>query len=129
MITIDIKKNGFSFNSKTLSEKLKKFLEKHTEGEIHVDVTIVNDSDMMRLGKKYLKETDGRVHNVLSFPSDEIKEGFVYPPDGVKRIGEVVVSYYKAVEEAEAEGVDTDDRIYQLVEHGCLHLLGVHHEE
>ena len=54
---------------------------------------------------------DGQPHNVLSFPLELDK---TYP-DGVIRLGDIVVC-------------KTDiDRFESLVEHACLHLLGIHH--
>lgn len=55
---------------------------------------------------------DGQVHDVLSFPLDR-DTGY---PDGVTRLGDIVVCEKDM------------DRFDLLVEHGCLHLLGVHHE-
>jgi ssRNA-specific RNase YbeY (16S rRNA maturation enzyme) len=44
-------------------------------------------------------------------------------------LGEIVVCYPKVVEEAKNEDVLIDDKVYELVEHGAFHLLGIHHEE
>ena len=82
---------------------------------------------MLNLGQKYLK--DKIVHNVLSFTEDEMQKKFVYPPDNIIRLGEIIVCYPKAFEEAKTEGKLIDDKIKELVEHGALHLLGIHHEE
>jgi len=54
---------------------------------------------------------DGRSHDVLSFPLD----GDTTYPDGVIRLGDMVIC-------------DQEKDIELLVEHGCLHLLGIHHE-
>jgi probable rRNA maturation factor len=89
-------------------------------------VAIVGESTMKNLAKKYLGEDI--VHNVLSFPYDETKGKFVAPPDNVIHLGEIAVCYPKVTEEANIEGKLTDDKIYELIEHGALHLLGKHHE-
>ena len=82
---------------------------------------------MMQVGNKYLK--DKKLHNVLSFVPSEVKGGFVYPPDGKIHLGEIIVCYPQAVREAGEENVLIDDRVYELIEHGALHLLGIHHRE
>jgi probable rRNA maturation factor len=81
---------------------------------------------MLDLTKKYLK--DNKMHSVLSFPSSETKKKFVFPADGVIRLGEIVVCYPRAVEEANKEGKLIEKKIQRLIEHGALHLIGIHHE-
>jgi rRNA maturation RNase YbeY len=82
---------------------------------------------MLEIGAKYLK--DKKLHNVLSFVPGEVKKNFVYPPDGIIHLGEIIVCYPVAVMESGVENVLIDQRVYELVEHGALHLLGIHHEE
>ena len=82
---------------------------------------------MYELAKKYLKENKV-LHNVLSFPFSEGGEGFVNSPDEVLRLGDIVICYAKVLEEAQLEGVLLDDKIGELVEHGAMHLMGVHHD-
>ena len=43
-------------------------------------------------------------------------------------MGEIVICYPKVLEEAKLEGKLIDQKAYELVEHGALHLLGFHHE-
>ena len=54
---------------------------------------------------------------------------FVPPPDGMIRLGDIVVSYPQAVIEAGEDNVLVLDKIIELVLHGLEHLLGNHHEE
>lgn len=54
---------------------------------------------------------------------------FALPPDGVTRLGEVIIAYPKAVEQAKEEGHSTDRELALLVVHGLLHLLDYDHEE
>ncbi|MBI2334764.1 rRNA maturation RNase YbeY [Candidatus Daviesbacteria bacterium] len=53
--------------------------------------------------------------------------GFVASPDRVLRLGDIVISYPQAVEDASADGIAVEEEIRALVEHGVSHLLGVHH--
>ena len=128
MIKVSIsKQSNYPVKTPIIKKKLARFLESQgIVSDADVSVAIVGEKKMMDIGKKFLK--DGKLHNVLSFTPTEVKE-FVYPPDGTIHLGEVVVCYPKAVEEAKEENVLIDERIYELIEHGTLHLLGIHHEE
>jgi len=67
------------------------------------------------------------VHNILSFTSDEVKGEFIYPPDEKINLGEIIVCYPIAVEEAKAENKRIDDKVHELIKHGAEHLMGIHH--
>lgn len=103
-------------------------IQKNVHGKIEVSVNIVGDRMMCALNKKYrdLDETT----DVLSFPLSETTKDarFVDPPDNVLRLGDIVVSYPQAVSDAAVENKMVDQKVGELVEHGLLHLLGVHHE-
>jgi probable rRNA maturation factor len=95
--------------------------------DAEVSIAIVGEKKMLEVGAKYLK--DKKLHNVLSFVPGEVKGTFIDPPDGTIHLGEIIVCYSQAVKESVEENVLIDTRVYELVEHGALHLLGVHHEE
>ena len=70
--------------------------------------------------------------DVLAFymlPQKEVDSSFALPPDGVTRLGEVIVSYPQAVEQAKKQGHSPERELALLVIHGILHLLGYDHEE
>jgi len=90
-------------------------------GEAEVCVAIVGTRKMAALHQKY--QNLAGPTDVLSFPL----EGVQYP-DLVVRLGDVVVCYPVAVKEAGMKNKLVDDEIARLVEHGCLHLLGIHHD-
>jgi probable rRNA maturation factor len=54
---------------------------------------------------------------------------FPLPPDGVTRLGEVIISYPQAVAQATEQGHSTERELALLVIHGILHLLGYDHEK
>jgi probable rRNA maturation factor len=54
---------------------------------------------------------------------------FALPPDGVTRLGEVIISYPQAVAQAKEQGHSPQRELALLVIHGILHLLGYEHEE
>jgi len=101
------------------------------KGKAEVNVTIVGDRRMHDLNKKYrnIDETT----DVLSFPLNDASQPstnpFVEAPDGVLRLGDIVVSFPQAVSEAAAENKLVDDQIVFLALHGLNHLLGIHHPE
>jgi probable rRNA maturation factor len=70
--------------------------------------------------------------DVLAFymlPQKAVDDSFTLPPDGVTRLGEVIVSYPQAIEQAREQGHSTEKELALLVIHGILHLLGYDHEE
>jgi probable rRNA maturation factor len=70
--------------------------------------------------------------DVLAFcmlPQKGADSSFALPPDGVTRLGEVIISYTQAVEQAKEQGHSTERELALLIIHGILHLLGSDHEE
>ena len=92
-------------------------LEKNT----FISVSITNDKEMKKLNKKYM----GRDYptDVLSFEIKEKQE------DGSFYLGDIVVNKDQAKRQAGEYGNDFEEEISELVAHGVLHLLGVHHSE
>jgi len=70
--------------------------------------------------------------DVLAFymlpQKEEADDSFALPPDGVTRLGEIIISYPQAVEQAREQGHATEKELALLVIHGILHLLGYDHE-
>jgi probable rRNA maturation factor len=70
--------------------------------------------------------------DVLAFhmlPQKGADSSFALPPDGVTRLGEVIISYPQAAEQAKEQGHSLERELALLVIHGMLHLLGYDHEE
>jgi probable rRNA maturation factor len=129
MVKVSVtKQSNYPVGVAVIKKKLAAFLLKQgIVSDAEVSVALVGEKKMLELGKQYLKDKD--LHNVLSFTPNEVKGQFVFPPDKLIHLGEIVVCYPKAVEESKVENVLIDERVYELVEHGALHLLGIHHEE
>lgn len=129
MIKVSVtKQSNYPVNSTVIKKRLSLFLQKQgIVSTAEVSVAIVGEKKMMEIGNKYLK--DKKLHNVLSFTPNETKANFVFPPDGIIHLGEIVVCYPLAVKEAGEENVLTIERVCELVEHGSLHLLGIHHDK
>ena len=94
--------------------------------DAEISIALVGEKKMLDLSKKYLN--DDKVHNVLSFTDSETKEKFIPPPDGIIRLGEIVICYPEAVKEANQEGKLIEEKIIELIKHGAMHLMGKHHD-
>ena len=89
-------------------------------------IVITDDETIHSLNRKYRgidEPTD-----VISFAMLEGDEDFVMPPDDTLHLGEVVISYPRAVEQARQQNHPVKRELAWLVVHGVLHLLGYDHE-
>ncbi len=109
----------------TLERAALAVLEKHAL-EVEHDLTIVieDDARLQELNQAYL-EIDAPT-DVLSFPSGG---GEVDPESGHPYLGDVIISYPRALEQSQAAGHTVGDELQLLVVHGVLHLLGYDHAE
>ncbi len=130
MININILADAkFPFDREALRSHLIKVLAKfRLTDKIEVDIQVVGKRKMTELHKVYMQlpgPTD-----VLSFPLNDPDDdrAFIASPDGMLRLGDIVVCYGVAVEEALEKQCKLDSQIQFLAEHGLMHLLGYHHE-
>ena len=65
--------------------------------------------------------------DVLSFGLAD-GSAFATPPDSANQVGEVVISYPKAFQQAQEAGHDVELEVLHLLTHGVLHILGYDHE-
>lgn len=128
MIKVSVtKQSSYPVDAVSIKKKLAAFFVYHgIISDAEVSVAIVGEAKMFDIGNRYLK--DKKLHNVLSFTPTEVKD-FIYPSDGLIHLGEIIVCFPQAVKEAIMENVLTNVKVYELVEHGALHLLGIHHKE
>lgn len=92
-----------------------------------VGLVITGDRAVRTLNRSYRGE-DAQT-DVLSFALADNQDDFVLPPDGVVRLGEVVVSFPAARRQAQEAGRPVDEELAHLVVHGLLHLLGHDHRD
>src|SRR5476651_1353915 len=94
-----------------------------------VDVSIVGERKMKELNESKLKH-EGTT-DVLSFPQHERHQLDDFPlPEGLPpHLGDIVVSFPEAVNNARKYGKMVDDQICFFIEHGMMHLLGYHHDD
>lgn len=109
-------------SKKDIDTKLRAFLEKHKVPQnSEISVSIVSKDEMFIYVKTYLKEEgdEAASHPVLSFVQNELEGPFKNPPDNINHLGEIIVSLDHA---------ENESHLYELIEHGALHLLGIHHK-
>jgi len=95
-----------------------------------VSLVFTDSETVRRLNRDYRGMDEPT--DVLAFymlPQNEADESFALPPDGVTRLGEVIISYPQAVEQAKEQGHSTERELALLIIHGILHLLSYDHEE
>ncbi len=93
------------------------------QGELTLVVT--DDEGIQALNRDFLgvdAPTD-----VLSFSAQEDDGPFVLAPEGRGYLGDVIVSYPRAVEQAQEQEHSAEQELALLVVHGVLHLLGYDH--
>ena len=112
------------------------------KGRTEISLAVVGDGRIRKLNKIYRGRN--RVTDVLAFGDKSVlpylakafprlKKGqdvkFVNPPDGIKRLGEVIICYPRAKKQARRLGHSLEKELTVLVIHGILHLLGYDHEK
>ena len=89
------------------------------------DLTLifVDASEIKQLNHEFLDNDD--VTDVLSFPAD----GEIDPESGRAYLGDILICYPRALEQADRAGHTVGNEIELLLIHGLLHLLGYDHIE
>jgi probable rRNA maturation factor len=92
--------------------------------QAELSLVITSQERVRELNRNYLGRDAPT--DVLAFAmlAAEQEPSFVPPPDGIRHLGEVIISYPQAVIQAEKQGHSTEKEIAILVTHGVLHLLG-----
>lgn len=94
---------------------------------VEVSLLVIGDDEVRRLNRDYRGKD--RTTDVLSFGmTGGSGDGFIAPPDGVRHLGEVVISYPQAERQAFSAGHSIRAEVALLLVHGVLHLLGYDHE-
>lgn len=130
MIKIEILADAkFPLDRVAMRKHLQELLYRHRLTQnVELTVLLIGKRKMSELHQRYLQlpgPTD-----VLSFPlvDSAEKTGFLASPDGVLRLGDIVICYSVAKEEALEKQIRLDEQLQFLAEHGLMHLLGFHHE-
>jgi probable rRNA maturation factor len=91
-------------------------------GEGDLSVVITDDSHLQQLNRQFLGVDSAT--DVLSFPDRHVD-----PETGDIYLGDVIVSYPRAVEQASVAGHPPGAELSLLTIHGVLHLLGHDHRD
>jgi probable rRNA maturation factor len=83
---------------------------------------ITNDETVRRLNLEYRGQDS--VTDVLAFGMDQADTRFVSPLSLPPHLGDIVVSYPRALAQAEELGHSVEQELNRLVVHGVLHLVG-----
>lgn len=93
----------------------------------HIDIVFVSDQTIRTLNRRTRHED--RPTDVLAFPLHHRTATGRHrrDPDGLWRLGDIIVSVETARRSAHARGVPARLEIAELVAHGVLHILGYDH--
>lgn len=107
---------------KSLKSIVLKTLESQNKSDSDVSVIIDTDETLRKLNLMYA----GNDHatDVLSFSA-----GFIDPDSGKDYLGDIVISYDRAQEQADENHINIFAELQTLIVHGTLHLCGFDHAD
>ncbi len=115
----------YKINRKRIKKTVEKTIDKNEiASPVEVSIAVVGDRKMRELSRQYKGEDKTR--NVLSFSQTEGES--IQMPTEILRLGDIVLSFPEVIRDASRDEMLVDDKIDELVEHGLMHLLGLHHE-
>lgn len=94
-----------------------------------IGIHIVDEAEMTELNENY-KHHQGST-DVLTFPMHDPEQPtphFLETEATQQAYGDIFLCYPVIEQEAQEREISTQEQIEFLAEHGCLHLLGVHHD-
>ncbi len=125
----------YNINKAAIKIAVFQVLQSHRiSGKVELGINIIGDRKMHELNRKY-RRIDSTT-DILSFALEDPNStslqhiprvGFIAAPDRTLRLGDIVISYPQAIDDASSDGISVDEEIKNLVEHGMKHLLGIHH--
>lgn len=115
----------YKINRKRIKKAVENVISKNeVGGPVEISIAIVGDRKMRELSRKYKGEDKTR--NILSFSQTEGEP--VKTPNDTLRLGDIVLSFPQVINDAVRDEMLVDDKVDELVEHGLMHLLGLHHD-
>ena len=97
---------------------------------IEIGLLITSQQKIQQLNKAYRGKdmlTDVLAFTMFSESGNIAEADFTPPPDGVKHLGEVIISYPQAIIQAGEHHHSIKREVAILTIHGILHLLGYNH--
>jgi len=94
-----------------------------------VGIVVTGQEMVQQLNRNYRGKDEPT--DVLAFSTRDEADGsrFIFAPDGLLHLGEVIISYPQAEVQAEEHRHPLKRELSILLIHGLLHLLGYDHEE
>jgi probable rRNA maturation factor len=92
-----------------------------------VTLVITGDESIQKLNRDYLGVDEPT--DVLAFSAREEAGAFITAPDAGAYLGDVIVSYPRAIAQAAEQGHPVEQELNLLIVHGILHLLGYDHAD
>ena len=111
---------GRNYPARRLKGVAVKILELLKQDRAELSVALIGNAEMRKLNARYRRKNYPT--DVLSFPAAQ------GTPDGVRLLGDVIISVDKAKQQAKERGRSLDEEMTTLLIHGVLHLLGYDHE-
>ncbi len=97
----------------------------NVRASVSVSVLVTDDAEIHALNRDYRGVDDPT--DVLSFAEDD-DDIFVVSPEAPRYLGDIVLSYERALAQADDYGHSPQRELAYLTAHGVLHLLGYDHE-
>ena len=124
MITLEISEG---YQSQVESQRIEKaaltaLKHQFVSEKAELTIVITDDEQINQLNLQY-RDIDAPT-DVLSFPAD-----FLDPENEVPYLGDIIISFPRAKQQAEAGGHSTLAEMQLLTVHGVLHLLGYDHAD
>lgn len=116
-------------NRKKIRDSAVRVLQEHRISHGQISISIVGARKIKSLNEGMLKHEG--VTDVLSFPQQNhtSERGFPLPEGMPPHLGDIVICFPVAVQQAKRYGKRVDDQLNFYTEHGLLHLLGYHHDD
>jgi DNA ligase (NAD+) len=121
-VLIDNQQNNYPIDIDRLKQIGQFILADLSLSDAELSIVCVNDETIARLNEQYRSKTGPT--NVLSF---SMQEGD-YAHLRQNMLGDVVISVDTVLREAKASNISFEHRLYLLLIHGVLHLIGYDHE-
>ena len=95
------------------------------EQEAVLSVVITDDAEIQTLNRQF-RSVDAPT-DVLAFAQEATEQPFITAPEEPPYLGDVILSFPRALAQAAERGHSVEQEIRLLVVHGVLHLLGYDH--
>ncbi len=128
-MSIDITNNfsagNYRVNIQSLMQTAKWLAREYNVSDHGLSILLLDDEEMQWYNRQYRNKDNST--NVLSFPFAEGADTSLSTIP-IKELGDILISVETAFREAQGNNQSLDDRLFWLLTHGFLHLLGYDHE-